>query len=129
MAILIKKNPYEEAMRYIDNAKEILSTKAGKSGDYYNDPKYVKMACNTAWNGVLVILTAKMKAEGKIQPKERMNVDKFENYLAKNNKKLLKVFNSAYNYLHLLGGYDGDLKVTTSKTGIELALKIIDWAK
>jgi hypothetical protein len=42
------KNPIQEAKRYLANAKEILSEKAGKDGNYYSDSKYVKMAGNTA---------------------------------------------------------------------------------
>jgi len=38
-----------EAHRYLDNAKEILSTKAQKEDGFYQDRKYVKMAGNTAY--------------------------------------------------------------------------------
>ena len=47
---------YTEAYRYLDNAKEILRTKAKKDGKFYNDVKYVRMACNTAYSGLLVAL-------------------------------------------------------------------------
>ena len=40
------KNPIKEAERYLQNAKQILSEKAEKDGNYYNDSKYVKMAGN-----------------------------------------------------------------------------------
>jgi len=42
------KHPIREAERYLQNARQILSEKAEKDGDYYNDIKYVKMAGNTA---------------------------------------------------------------------------------
>lgn len=123
-----KKDHYHEALRYIDNAKEILRTKAGKDGDFYQDSKYVKMACNTAWNGVLVALDGRMKRDGLAKdPKARKNVDIYRNYLAKNNQKMLKHFNSAYNHLHLLGGYDGDLRVSSTQDGIKMAMEIIAW--
>ena len=48
-----------ETLLYVDNAKEILSTKAGKEGKFYNDPKYIKMAGNTLWNGALLALDHK----------------------------------------------------------------------
>jgi hypothetical protein len=48
-------NPYKEAMRYIENAKNFLNT-AGKEGRYYNDIKYVKIACGTAYSGILLAL-------------------------------------------------------------------------
>ena len=43
---------YQEANRYLQNARETLQ-KAGKEGNYYQDEKYVKTACGTAYNGVL----------------------------------------------------------------------------
>jgi len=46
---------YRKAMRYMDNAKECLQ-KAQKDGKYYRDAKSVKMACGTAYNGLLVAL-------------------------------------------------------------------------
>jgi hypothetical protein len=52
------KHPIREAERYLQNARQILSEKAEKDGNYYNDGKYVRMAGNTAWNGVLIALDA-----------------------------------------------------------------------
>ncbi|WP_448529646.1 DUF5618 family protein [Raineya sp.] len=54
----VEKNPIEEAKRYVANAKAILAEKAKIEGKYYNDPKYVRMAGNTLWNGVLIALEA-----------------------------------------------------------------------
>ena len=34
-------NQYQEITRYLDNAREILSTKANKEGQVYKDVKYV----------------------------------------------------------------------------------------
>ena len=48
----LKIKYYSEAIRYMDNAKATLKS-AGKEDDYYNDDKYVKTACGTAYNGVL----------------------------------------------------------------------------
>ena len=33
-------NSIKEAERYLQNARQILSEKAGKDGGYYSDPKY-----------------------------------------------------------------------------------------
>lgn len=121
---------YLEAIRYMDNAKDILREKAGKTKEFYTDRKYVSMACNTAWSGVLIALYGKMKLEGiKFPAKGRMNVDIYREYLTKKNKTILKYFNSAYNHLHLFGGYDKELSVSNTKTGLEFAQKIIDWSK
>jgi len=45
MAIL--RHPIREAERYLQNARQILSEKAEKAVDYYNDAKYVRKAGNT----------------------------------------------------------------------------------
>ncbi|MDR2691964.1 MAG: DUF5618 family protein [Dysgonamonadaceae bacterium] len=52
------KHPIREAERYLQNARQILTDKAEKDSDYYNDSKYVRMAGHTAWNGVLIVLDA-----------------------------------------------------------------------
>lgn len=121
------RDPYQESLRYLQNARSILKEKAGKSGHFYSDPKYVKMACNTAYNGLLICLSAALglKAPGK----NRLSVEDFQNALGKRNRKMLQVFNSAYNYLHLLGGYDGDLNIHTSKEGLRLAEQLIEWCR
>ena len=117
----------------LNNAKEILQTKAQKDGKFYNDAKYVRMACNTAYSGLLIALNDYFKQKGVVMPKQKdkrkqaVNVDFYRDNLARINKKKLKEFNSAYSYLHLYGGYDGDLLVAISKTGLELAQSIIDW--
>ncbi len=124
---------YTEAYRYLDNAKEILRTKAKKDGKFYDDVKYVRMACNTAYSGLLVALNDYFTQKGIKYPRPKgkrtqsTNVDFYKKNLAKINKTKLKEFNSAYNHLHLFGGYDGDLAVVVSKTGLEFAKSIIDW--
>ncbi|MDR0582018.1 MAG: DUF5618 family protein, partial [Prevotellaceae bacterium] len=53
----LKQKSYAEAMRYMNNAKETLQ-KAKKEDNYYADRKYVRTACGTAYNGVLLALDA-----------------------------------------------------------------------
>lgn len=51
-------DPVAEARRYVQNAKDLLEEK-GKldvETQLYKDRKYVRMAGNTLWNGVLLIL-------------------------------------------------------------------------
>lgn len=116
-----------EARRYLSNAREILRSKAGNgSPGYYSDKKYVKMACNTVWNGVLVVLDTKVPP---LPKKARKSFETYTHYLAGINRKVLNDFVSAYNYLHLLGGYDGDLNKKTAQTGLELAEKVIGWCE
>jgi len=126
---------YKESMRYIDNAKDILSTKAGKHGDYYSDQKYVRMASNTAYSGVLLALDGLFAYKGIPRPKKKnrergsIDVGWYRENLASMNDTMKKKFNSGYNHLHLFGGYDGELYYPTIKTGIDLAIEIIEWVK
>ena len=60
-----KENRYREAVRYIENAADILRTKANKNGKYYEDGRYVRMACGTAYNGVLLAIETYLEAKGK----------------------------------------------------------------
>jgi len=48
-------DPYKEAMRYIENAKDHLKL-AKKDGKFYIDEKYVRTACGTAYSGILIAL-------------------------------------------------------------------------
>ena len=124
---------YTEAYRYLYNAKEILRTKAKKSGKFYDDAKYVRMACNTAYSGLLIALNDFFRQKGIDMPKQKgkrkqaIDVDFYKENLARMNKKKLKEFNEAYSLLHLYGGYDGCLIVDISKNGLELVQAIIDW--
>ena len=122
---------YKESMRYIENAREILSTKAGKDGDYYSDPKYVRMASNTAYNGLLIALDALfeykgIKAPGK-KTEDRASKKTYTGGLSQINRTMIQKYESAYKHLHLYGGYDGELYYPTINNGIKIAVDIIDW--
>jgi len=121
-----KENPYT----YITNAKEILRTKAQKKGEFYSIPKYVRMAGDTAWHGVLLAIDYWMEKEGhKINRKKRVNVSYYQDFLAQKNLNFLIKQKSAYDILHLYMGYDGELDSNISKRGIELAEEILNWVK
>ncbi|WP_373512480.1 DUF5618 family protein [Persicitalea sp.] len=115
----------EEAKRYIDNAREILSEKAQKQDGYYYDAKYVRMAGNTAYNGILVALDSFL---GK-KTKGRKDVTWYKQGLAKMDKKILNSFDAAYSTLHLALGYDGNPSADVAKAGLKEADKIIDWVE
>ena len=124
--------PVEDAYRYLKNSKEAIKKTEVKDG-FYEDPKYVKTACNIAYSGLLVAVNELFRYKGIEVPKRKkngrqpMNVDFYVEQLGKINRKMMKNFNSAYDYLHLFGGYDGNTKTTTYKTGFELAKTVIDW--
>lgn len=119
------KDNLQEARRYFNNAKEILSEKAKKEGKFYQDKKYVKLAGHAAYSGVLIALDDVFgnKDGG------RKSVDWYKEQLAKVDKKALSTFNGAYQTLHLAMSYDGNIVANVSKSGIELADTLITWAE
>ncbi|MCX7728356.1 MAG: DUF5618 family protein [Bacteroidia bacterium] len=116
------ENPYV----YLKNAQDILREKAKKDGEFYTYPKYVKMAGHTAWAGVLLALDYLFKKHD-VKVKGRKDVDDYRHFIAKKDRKILNYFNSAYETLHLVMGYDGELSVKISKTGLDYAKIILDW--
>jgi len=103
--IMEAQNPIQEAKRYLVNAKEILSEKAGKEGTYYGDSKYVKMAGDTAWKGVLIALDAVFNV--KKTSRKRVSIEDYKAAVAKTNRQVLTMVNDGYQVLHLTMGYDG----------------------
>jgi len=123
-----RKKYYDEAIRYMENAKGYLQN-AQKDGKYYQDKKYVKTACGTAYNGVLIALDGFFATNGVEKPRGRKSVEFYRDNVAKINRKLLNNFNSVYNILHLSGYYDGINNATVIKEGFDQAYKIIDTIK
>ena len=122
----MKEKYYSEAIRNMDNAKKCLQ-KAKKEGKYYRDPKYVRMACGTAYNGVLIALDGFLLLKDVKMPKgkDRKSIEFYHNNLAKIDGKMLDSLNSAYKILHLWGYYDGIEKVNVVKEGFDDAYSII----
>ncbi|GHU66672.1 hypothetical protein FACS189413_00070 [Bacteroidia bacterium] len=114
----------EEAERYLQNAKQILSEKAGKDGNYYSDPKYVKMAGHTAWVGVLLALDATFNVRK--DKRKRVNIDDYTTAVAKVDKKFPRILHNAYETLHLVLGYDGNLNYKVVQGGLVAAKDVID---
>ncbi len=129
----LQKTTVYEPYRYLDNAKEILRTKAGKQGRLYSDPKYVRMAGNTAYNGIILALKDWAEKQLNVEvPKRKRgkrgeSIDFYRELLRNRNKKILKYLNEAYNNLHLFAGYDGALSVGNMEDGLYYAKEIIDW--
>ena len=124
----IHKNHIKEAQRYLNNAREILSTKAEKEGSYYSDPKYVKMAGNTAWNGVLVALDGCLGIKEKLKKGQRPD---FKHYLAaisKKDKKMSRPLLTAHDTLHKSLGYDGVLGYKSVQAAMAEGENVISWA-
>ena len=123
----VKEKYYGEAMRYMDNAKDCLQ-KARKEDNYYRDPKYVKMACGTAYSGVLVALDGFLLLKGieKSKGKQRKSIEYYQENLGKLDRKMLDYLNGAYQILHLSGYYDGVGSVNVVKEGFNFANTLIE---
>ena len=121
-------HPILEAERYLQNATQILSEKAEKDGDYYNDSKYVKMAGNTAWNGVLVALDAVLPVREDLKRGQRVEFKDYMNAIAKKDNKMTRPLLGAYESLHKALGYDGNPSFKIVQTSLEQGKLIIDWA-
>ena len=119
-------NPVEEARRYVQNAKDILNRdgKLDTELQLYTDRKYVRMAGNTLWNGVLLMLDAVFHV--KKSKKSRPSFLDYEKVIATRDRKLLELVNWGYDALHLSMGYDGQGSKVFCQEGIRIANLIID---
>jgi len=121
-------DPYLEAMRYIDNAKDNLKL-AEKNGKFYADDKYVKSACGIAYSGLLRGLDFLFNIRNVQKQRGRKSIEYYRTVLGTMDKKLLDHLNSGYEILHLYGYYDGGNKVAVIAEGFDDALSIINTLK
>ena len=120
------KDPVAEARRYVQNAKDILNEKGNLNTELqlYEDRKYVRMAGNILWSGVLLILDAVFHiTENK---KNRPNFVDYQKAVAPRDQKLLALILAGYDQMHLCMGYDGNPRKANCQDSIALANDIID---
>ena len=121
-----KKNPIEEAQRYVDNAKQTLKD----NGEYdrslhrYNDRKYVRAAGHYLWNAVLIVLDAVFNVKTKTRP--HPDIKDYKEAVSKRDRKLLALVNDGYDTMHISMGYDGNQQKSVCDTGFSLADQIIN---
>ncbi|MDZ7933779.1 MAG: DUF5618 family protein [Emticicia sp.] len=115
----------QEANRYLDNARQILSEKANKENGLYQDREYVKMAGHTAYSGVLLALDGVLGTK----IKGRKSVEWYKSELSKVDKKITSLFDAVYDTLHLSLAYDGNPSAKVAQAGLEDAEKIIKWVE
>lgn len=129
---IMKKDPIEEARRYVRNAHDALAdnTKVDPETETYEDAKYVRAAGNYLWLGVLIALEAVFHVEKKKKEKKgkgaRVSVDDYTDALSQRDHKLLDWVNSAYMVMHLSMNYDGIRDKSICSRGFCLANQIID---
>ena len=121
-----KKNPVEEARRYVENAKTLLVEHGELDTEtkLYGDRKYVRMAGDTLWKGVLLIIDAVFHVRQ--DRRTRVHIENYQEAINKRNKKLAKLVYSGYETMHLHMGYDGAQAKGTCDDGLRLANEIID---
>src|SRR3989338_771183 len=104
-----------EALRYLENAKEILS-KSPIEDNIYTDVKYVKTACGVAYLGVLEAINEELLKKGFTKKELPKKVEEYrkalQKYVSIHNGKLLREFDVIYDELHIAGYYRGLLHRT-----------------
>ncbi|MBR0177942.1 MAG: DUF5618 family protein [Bacteroidales bacterium] len=121
-----KKNPIEEARRYVDNARETLHEKGEFNAELnrYDDEKYVRAAGNYLWLGVLMALDAVFNVRE--DRRTRVDIKDYREAVGRRDKKLLALVNDGYDVMHLYMNYDGIQSKGVSDEGFRLANNIID---
>ena len=121
-----KKNPVDEARRYVDNAKKLLveNGELDVETHSYNDRKYVKMAGNTLWNGVLYILDAVFHVRS--DRRRHVDIEDYRKAVGVRDRKLLRFVNMAYDHMHIDMGYFGAQNKDLCDSCFRMANEIID---
>ena len=121
-----KREPIKEARRYVDNAREILEErgKLDEEGLQYEDEKYVRAAGNYLWLGILMALDGVFHVRE--DRRTRVNIEAYQETVAKRDKKLLYWLNVGYETIHLYMNYDGNPNKALCDSGFNIANQIID---
>ncbi len=119
-----------EALRYLNNAKEILKS-APIEDNAYTDEKYVREACGTAYLAVLKAIDEYLLNKGLSKKELPKSVDSYrkalQKYLAVHNGKLTREFERLYEELHIAGYYRGLLgHVDVIKVALKAAKTFIE---
>ena len=100
----------KEALRYLNNAKEILKS-ARREDNSYADVKPVQEACATAYLAVLKAIDEYLLTKGLSKKELPKSVDGYrealQKYLAVHDGKLAREFERIYDQLHIAGYYRG----------------------
>ena len=117
---------YDEAMRYIYNAEELLE-KAVPDDGYYTDLKYLKSAAGTAYAGIEK--AAKWYAKLNGVPIKGKNVEMIKDALRKINKTVLRDFVTLYSLIHIAIYYEDYAKIKNIKDAFKDAKQFIAYLK
>lgn len=117
---------FKEALRYLANAEELLRNKAGRANGNYKDMKYVRLAGNAAWSGVLIAVDEYLNKKGIQKTRGRKSKEWYTVQLSKLNRSLNTAFHNAYSGLHLSLGYDGLLRVKPAQDFLQQGREVIE---
>jgi hypothetical protein len=99
-----------EALRYLNNAKEILKS-IPVEDNTYTDLKPVREAMGIAYLAVLEAINEYLLKKGLAKKELARSVDAYrkalQKYIAVHNGKLLREFEKLYDLLHIAGYYRG----------------------
>ncbi|MGB9716793.1 MAG: DUF5618 family protein [Thermodesulfovibrionales bacterium] len=102
----------KEALRYLNNAKEILKSVPVEDGTY-TDVKPVREACGIAYLAILMAIDEFLIKKGLSKKELPRSIDAYRKALQKyfrvHNGKLLREFEALYEALHIAGYYRGNL--------------------
>ena len=120
----------KEALRYLENAKEMLKTVHAEDNTY-TDVKPVQEACGTAYLAVLKAIDQYLMKKGVEERELPQSVDGYREMLRKHlmmhDGKLLKEFEKLYKLLHIAGYYRGLLEdVAVVKDAMKAAKTFIE---
>jgi len=122
-----------EALRYLNNAKEILKS-VPIEDNTYTDLKPVQEACGTAYLAVLKAIDEYLIKRGVNEKDLPQSIEGYREmirkYIMVHNGKLIKEFDKLYKALHIAGYYRGLLEdVDMVKDAIRAAKAFIDKIK
>jgi len=102
----------KEALRYLNNSKEILRSVPVENGTYI-DIKPVREACGIAYLAVLMAIDEYLMKRGLSKKELPRSVDAYrralQRHLVVHDGKLLREFEALYEALHMAGYYRGNL--------------------
>jgi len=100
----------KEALRYLNNAREILKS-VPVEDNTYTDVKPVREAMGTAYLAVLEAINEYLLKKGLTKKELPRSVDAYrkalQKHIAVHNGKLLREFEKLYDLLHIAGYYRG----------------------
>lgn len=127
MGIFRKQKPdtIEEAKRYVANAKEVLVERGelDEEGLAYGDRKYVRVAGNYLWLGVLIALDVVFNVrQGR---RNRPDINDYREAVSHRDEKLLSLVNLGYDTIHLAMALDGNQCKGVCDAGFRITNDII----